>query len=681
MRGAGWHRAAAGLCIGVTALALAAAACDESESETGTGGAGVGGAGAHSQGGGGSGASAASGGFGGAPAEPVSPYIVVDQFGYRPGAEKLAVVRDPVTGYDAAESFTPGSSYALVDAQTSTAVLTGAVAAWNGGAEDVTSGDRASWFDFSAVTTPGFYYVLDVEQGVRSPVFRIADDVYAGVLRHALRTFFYQRAGQAKAAPYAEPGWTDAASHVGPGQDHACRLYSAPNDASTERDLWGGWYDAGDYNKYTSWTADYVVGLLRAYRQSPAAWGDDAGIPESGNGIPDVLDEARWGLDWLVRMQNVDGSVLSIVGVGHASPPSAATEPSYYGPASTSSTLSAAAAFGWGATVFRSLGEPATTTYGDELEAHGTAAFGWASANPGVTFYNNDAGQGSVGLGAGQQETDDYGRLVKRVAAAAALFEATGTAAYRSAFDALYDQVHLLQWSWSSPFEAAGQEAVLEYTRVPGATPAVVAAILQAYRSSLDGGDNLPAHAPALDPYLAHISDYTWGSNSVKSLQGLLFLDAIAYDVDPTLGDEPRRDAERYVHYVHGVNPLGLVYLTNMASAGAYRSVNELYHSWFADGSAAWDRVGVSTYGPAPGFLTGGPNPSYDWDGCCPNGCGSAENDAVCTSESLEPPRAQPPQKSYKDFNTSWPLNSWEVTENSNGYQVAYLRLLASFVP
>jgi endoglucanase len=116
-----------------------------------------------------------------------------------------------------------------------------------------------------------------------------------------------------------------------------------------------------------------------------------------------------------------------------------------------------------------------------------------------------------------------------------------------------------------------------------------------------------------------------------------------------------------------------------MYAHGAEKGVNEFYHTWFGNGSAAWDRVGTSTFGPAPGFVTGGPNPSYDRDGCCANSsCGGSN--AVCNSESLIPPMNQPAQKSYKDFNTSWPLNSWSVTENSNGYQLNYIRMLSRFV-
>lgn len=154
----------------------------------------------------------------------------------------------------------------------------------------------------------------------------------------------------------------------------------------------------------------------------------------------------------------------------------------------------------------------------------------------------------------------------------------------------------------------------------------------------------------------------------------------IQYNLNPGLNETARKAAIGYINYIHGVNPLRFVYLSNMFRYGADQGVREFYHTWFANGSSKWDRVGVSQYGPAPGFLTGGANPSYDWDGCCPGNCGSSNNNALCTSMSITPPKGQPNQKSYKDFNTSWPLNSWSVTENSNGYQISYIRLLSKFV-
>lgn len=656
---------------GGTSSAGAAAGTDSSGGTSGSSGtAGTGTAG--------SAGTAGSGGSGAVGPEPnvdvpLSPFIVVDQFGYRPGAKKVAVLRDPEVGFDADESFAPGATYEVVDAFTGETVLSGAPVAWNGGAVDESSGDRASWFDFSSVTAPSAYYVFDVEKGVRSAVFRVAPDVYREVLRHAFRTFFYQRAGFEKAAAFAGDAWADGASHVGPGQDREARLFSAPGDASTARDLSGGWYDAGDFNKYTNWHASYVIQMLRAFRQRPMLWGDDSGIPESGNGVPDLIDEVLFGLEYLERLQNDDGSVLSIVGLASASPPSAATEPSYYGPASTSATATSASAYAFASVVLSAIGG-----FDERAAALRTAAeraWAWVEANPSVQFRNNDAGSGSSGLGSGQQEVDDKGRVMKRLAAACYLFELTGDAAYQAYFDQNYDQASLLD-PYAYGWEEETQEALLHYTKLPNATAAVSTAIRNAYASALESGENLGAHRGEIDPYLAPLSPYTWGSNSVKARQGLTLHALVRYQFDGVNTEEVIAAAESYLHYLHGVNPLGMVYLSNMSAVGAESSANEFFHTWFSDGSPLWDRVGESTYGPPPGFVTGGPNPSYSWDGCCPGSCGGTE----CGAAQLSPPANQPPQKSYLDFNTSWPQNSWSVTENSNGYQLAYILLLSLFV-
>jgi hypothetical protein len=453
-------------------------------------------------------------------------------------------------------------------------------------------------------------------------------------------------------------------------------LFSAPNDAATERDVSGGWYDAGDLNKYTNWAAEYVVDLLRAYRERPEIWSDDYDLPESGNGVPDLLDEVKWGLDWLVKMQNDDGSLLSIVGLDSASPPSAADGPSRYGSPSTSATLSGASAFAFGAKVFGDLGG-SHSAYAGDLATRAERAWQFADANPNVTFRNNDSANGSSGLGAGQQEVDDAGRRNKKLVAACHLFELTEDAVYRTYFDQTYTQTSFISSGYTYGWEEFLQEALLHYTTLPGATPAVVSDILDTYRAGVLGGDNLPAHRNAIDPYRAPLQTYTWGSNSMKARVGLVLHSFVKYGLDGASEDEVLVAAESFLHYLHGVNPLGLVYLTNMGEFGAERSANEIFHTWFAHGSAMWDSAADSTYGPPPGFLAGGPNPSYDWDGCCPNDCGAGNE---CGAAAPSPPEGQPPQKAYRDFNDGWPLNSWSVTENSNGYQSAYIRLLSKFV-
>lgn len=607
-------------------------------------------------------------------------FVVIDQFGYQPTAEKIAIIRDPQEGFDADNSFSPSNTFEVVNADTNAIVMTGEPIPWNNSATDDSSGDKVWWFDFSSVQSAGNYFVRDAGNGTRSYTFAINNDVYDEVLKQTARAFFYQRAGFAKQAPYAEQGWIDDASHMGPRQDANARLYNDPDNADTERDLSGGWYDAGDYNKYTNWTADYVIGLLHAYEENPAAWGDDFDIPESYNGVPDILDEVKWGLDSLVRMQDVDGSVLSIVGLDHASPPSSATGPSYYGPASTSATLTTAAAFAYGSKVFATLDNATLISYANDLSTRAKQAWAWADANPSVTFHNNDPTQGSEGLGAGQQEVDDNERLMKKLSAAAYLYDLTGEAPYKTFFESNYTQAELIQATFASAFRGNLIRDLLYYASLAGVTQSVADNIQTKFVTAMNGFNGWPAVNNASDPYRAFLADYTWGSSSIKASKGSLFYELILHN----LGDQDTQTISNtalgYIHYLHGVNPLAKTYLSNMGAHGAENSVSEFYHSWFTNGSAYWDSTENSTYGPAPGFVIGGTNPSYNWDSCCPYSCGSQANNNVCGIAPPSPPFDQPEQKSYSDFNTSWPLNSWQVTENSNAYQTNYLRLLSKFV-
>lgn len=604
-------------------------------------------------------------------AQTVSKYIVVDQFGYRPSAQKIAVLRNPAIGNDASESFTPGTSYAVVDTTTKTQVFTGTPAIWQSGAIDSTAGDRAWWFDFSSVTAPGTYYVLDVQNNVRSYTFDIKADIYNTVLKEAFRFFFYQRDAFAKELPYAGAGWVDAAAHMGPLQDLDCRYYQTPNDSSSGKDVRGGWFDAGDLNKYTTWTGGYIIEMLMAYEESPTVWTDDFNIPESSNGIPDILDEAKWGMDYLRRLQNPDGSLISLVGEAGASPPSSATGQSLYGNVTTSATLKGAAAYAFGARIFKQIGLPC---YADTLQTAAINAWNWAVANPSVTWNNQ-----GTGVGSGNPEPGSYDLLVYKLEAAEYLFALTNDTQYRTFFDNNYSQTHLIQWYYVYPYEHYEQEVMLYYTTLSNATSSVVSTIQNCYLSGINGSNNFGAYDSNKSSYLAYMNSYTWGSNNVNCMQGLDFYEAVKYNISSRTTDAMTA-AENYIHYIHGLNPLRFCYLTNMGSYGAENSATQLFHTWFADGSPKWDQVGVSTYGPAPGFLTGGANSGYTLDACCPNNCGSTGNNALCNNAQALAVIGQPPMKSYADINNNWPVDSWALTEPSCGYQVSYIRLLSKFV-
>jgi len=608
--------------------------------------------------------------------QTISPYIVVDQFGYRPNAQKTAIVRQPQAGFDSPSSFTPGAVYKVIDVTSGATVYESSLTLFNGGATDTPSGDKIRWFDFTSVTSPGEYYILDEGNHLRSYSFFIKDDVYNETLKHAVRMFFYQRAGCEKEARFAGDGWADKASHVGPGQDKNARLFNKKTDATTERDLHGGWFDAGDYNKYTAWAAGYIENMMHCYLENPKIWTDDYNIPESGNGIPDLLDEAKWGMDWLLRMQESDGSVLCIVGLADGSPPSAATGPSYYGPATALASWAATKAFALGSIVYKQIG---MDDYADQLRTAALKAWKWAELNPDAKFHNNSASNGSQGLGAGDQEVDEsYRRLSVRMAAALYLFELTGDKSYLNLFENNYRQLPLIMWTnYVSQYWADDQMMFLYYLSVPGVTESVKTAIANALRTGFNKPENFAGQI-SKDGYRSFIESFNWGSNQYKSNYGVTFYWMAKVSLEPDKNDLYFSTAEDYLHYIHGVNPMDFVYLTNMNRYGASRSLTSIYHTWFTHGSPKWDQVTETTPGPAPGYLSGGPNASYTWDGCCPSGCGSTANNALCKSEEI--PVNQPAAKMYKDFNTGWPLDSWALTEPMGAYQIAYIRLLSKFV-
>ncbi|OYT11369.1 MAG: hypothetical protein B6I19_11575 [Bacteroidetes bacterium 4572_114] len=310
--------------------------------------------------------------------DTIAEFIKTDQFGYAPDAQKIAVISNPVTGYNSAQSFTPGNTYKVRKVSDTTEVFSGELFSWNSGSTHGQSGDQVWWFDFSALTAPGNYYISDPANNAGSHPFSINTDVYDDLLKQAVRTFYYQRCGMAKEVPYAESNWVDVSCHLGVEQDLDCRLVTNPV-ASTSKDLSGGWHDAGDYNKYINYTDVAVHDLLSAYEENPAIWGDGYDIPESGNGIPDLLDEIKWELDWMLKMQIADGSVLHKVSALNwddaESPPSHESTVRRYAPATASATINSCGVFAHAAIVFKSLPITSMQAYGEELEQAAISAW------------------------------------------------------------------------------------------------------------------------------------------------------------------------------------------------------------------------------------------------------------------------------------------------------------------
>ncbi len=402
----------------------------------------------------------------------VQKYMMVDQFGYLPNGDKVAVLVDPQEGFNSADSYTPGSVFEVRRVSDDAVVFTGAPTVWNEGATEPFSGDRGWWFDFSSVTEEGDYYIYDVQGNSKSHNFRIAADVYQDVLKAAIKTFYYQRIGTPHLAEHAGPAFADGPSFVGPHQDTQARNVFDRSNPATEKDLSGGWMDAGDYNKYVTFTAQPVNELLSAYEREPGAFSDDYNIPESGNGIPDILDEVKWELDWLKKMQESDGGVLMKVGVPSsggigefANPPSAITRYRYYLPKASASTVVTSLNFAHAALVYEKF--PTLRSYADDLRERAIQAWDWYHANPKTANADN----GEIEAGDADMSLESQEQIA--TVAAAYLFALTGDAKYNMYFVNNYKQTWAMSDGYWGMYYGEQADAVMFYTTLPNADPTV----------------------------------------------------------------------------------------------------------------------------------------------------------------------------------------------------------------
>lgn len=205
-------------------------------------------------------------------------WVRINQLGYQPAGIKVAVWCSQSAGHL--------STFQLMDAKTNQQVFKGAVKKVYGKYGPFASSAR---LDFTQFSIPGQYYLVAGQ--AKSPVFNIDDTVYKGAADFCLRYLRQQRCGF---NPFLQDSCHRADGYT---------LYG-PMPDSTHIDMSGGWHDASDYLQYSATTANATWHLLAAYRDFPDVFADQ--VQASGlagaNQVPDVLDEARWGLDFLRKL-------------------------------------------------------------------------------------------------------------------------------------------------------------------------------------------------------------------------------------------------------------------------------------------------------------------------------------------------------------------------------------------
>lgn len=666
----------------VAITALLASACGTSDGdESGTGGStGAGGRTA------GDGGSTGSGGETETATDPgvvgtgeVTGVIRVNHIGYRSIDVKVGVLLDLA---NATVELRSGLDDSLVETFTSGSLAT-----------DDDSGDTYSTVDFSEVTTPGSYYLHLPATGDSSYAFRIADDAYDIVGAVAMKSFYFQRANHAKELPYASDalaGWAGAGREWVDGESHPTD-YAAPAGPGSadhgELDVHGGWFDAGDYQK-TLWGRG-VAQMLWGYELNPSVWTDgQLNIPESGNGVPDLLDELSWELDFYVRMQRPDGHFMSSA-KGQSgdvtSPPSASDETRVYFDGTSPS------GDGWsggGVTIERATGQAVLAL------AHAAIVYDTAGVDDAATRYHDAALSGWDWLA--DATTSDEGEQHVRAAAAAAIYRLDASI---STAQAVVEGFAWDTWDGGLPYSVTPSDETISQAAWHCLANEAASSTLQ---SRVEQGvvDAIVERAfgeqgvyGGMYGGIGNGWDWSWGSNRANSLYGANLMMAAHFGATGSRSAaEVEEQAQRHLHYMLGRNPLNMVYLTNMDAYGGEHSSFQIYHSWFSYstelgefGNADYngkpesvteplypyhpDDDQTSTFGPAPGLVPGGPN--YYYGG------------------TYDIPNAEAPAYAYRDFSVGcdWDGDagvcraaSWEITEPMCAYQGPFVQLVSFFM-
>lgn len=536
-------------------------------------------------------------------AEAADAGMHVDQVGYLTNADKKAMVTDSAD-----------TSFTIVDAATQQTVFEGKLSAAK---YDALSDEKLRQADFTSLKKAGTY---KLKVGNRESYdFVIGDNVYAVPAAEAWRSYTLSRSN----TPIHDDisGLEIKGGHP---QDKEAEVYfsDALNKKGDKLDMTGGWYDAGDYGKYSTTAAISSAQLLMAYEAHPDHFQKGqllfpAGVKQEKN-LPDALSEIKFELDWMRKMQRRDGSLFHKVSgmkwPGFEVSPDTDTQKRYIFSTATSSSAMCGASFAIGARIYA----PFDRGYADTLLKDAVRVWNYLEKTP-EPVYRVDEGQES-GSGPYNKNTD----LEERIWLAAELFRTTGDKKYESYLQQ-QGQKRLLEkpgfFTWDNTL-ALGQFAYLQTKNADAGLQAGVRKAFLGYADDICRKIASDGFACALAP-----EEYTWASTKNALTQGDILL--MAYQVQPK--QEYLDGALDQLHYLFGRNSLDKSFMTGMGDNPPEHPHN---------------RIHESTGAYVPGLVVGGPN----------HVSGGDPDQTKYLAENKVPVA-----KSYLDVLTSWSTNEYAI--------------------
>ncbi|MDR2533433.1 MAG: glycoside hydrolase family 9 protein [Tannerellaceae bacterium] len=507
-----------------------------------------------------------------APAVSSTGQIVINQVGFYSNSKKIAVVMNGALHRD----------FRLVDASSGQVVFEGKLSEAR---KSANSSIVTRVADFSGFSSPGRYILAS---GMfETPPFIIGRNVLSAAAAAALKGFYYQRVSMPLEERYAGK-WARPAGHP---DDKAVVHASAATRRRPEGSLVsapGGWYDAGDYNKYIVNSGITMGTLLSAYEDFPEYYGSlNVNIPESGGAAPDILYEIAYNLRWMLAMQDpFDGGVYNKLTNASfdamTARPGETKDPRYVVQKGTAAALDFAAVAAQASRIYAAWPKefPALA---DSCIRAARRAWDWAAKNPAMEYNQaamNRLFKPEIGTGGyGDRSFDD-----ERFWAASELFITTGESRYSKLLPGLINASPKLP-SWGNVYMLG------VYSLLRGKN----AEFGPMLRETLLGMAN--SLAAAVDssafrvPMGSSRADFIWGSSSVAANQGILLLNAYLLTRESKYLDAAAANAD----YLLGRNATGYCFLTGFG----YRPVRNIHHR-----PSASDDIDD----PVPGLLSGGPN-------------------------------------------------------------------------
>jgi endoglucanase len=528
--------------------------------------------------------------------------IRLNQVGFYPNCAKTGIV----AGNPAAGNFTIRLNS---DASIQYTGTLGASANWSSFSNETV---RAA--DFSPFNVPGTY-VMEVG-GTCSFPFTIAENVFHDVNKASIKAFYMQRSSTALTAANAGV-YARAAGHPDNSVVILPSAASALRPAGTIIPSPKGWYDAGDYNSYIVNSGISTYTLLATYEHFSAYFDTlNLNIPESGDVVPDLLDEIKWNLDWMLTMQDPnDGGVYNKKTNANFDAfimPSAATSTRYFCAKGTAATYDFAAVM---AVAYR-IYKPFNLAFANQCLAAAQLAYSWGLANPNVGFNNPGPSGGYPAVVTGGYGDGSFGD--EKEWASNELYIATLNNAtyYVNGFN--NGNFYGIP-SWPN-VNTLGLMSLVKNRKKLNAAGFVDTTNM---KNKLIGlAAPLQTHQSTVSAYKVAMgqggvgNDFNWGSNSQAANQGMILLSA--YEINNNLAFWIAAIAN--LDYLLGRNATTYSFITGY---GSKPPMNPHHRPSEADGIV----------NPIPGFLVGGPQNLNNGDGCAYVGTQPATKylDDVCS--------------------------------------------------